>query len=79
MTCLCPKIPERFRKPSPRAPGIGRQRKQTWPRWPHNKLHLNQRFYMVPFRIRLIKKLGQLPAQMMAGVDQALKLHYDLE
>lgn len=30
-------------------------------------------------KIRLIKKLGQLPAQMMADVDQALKLHYDLE
>lgn len=30
-------------------------------------------------KIRLIKKLGQLPAQIMADVDQALKLHYDLE
>jgi len=30
-------------------------------------------------KIRLIKKLGQLPAEMMADVDQALKLHYDLE
>lgn len=30
-------------------------------------------------KIRLIKKLGQLPAQIMAEVDGALKLHYDLE
>ena len=30
-------------------------------------------------KIRLIKKLGQLPAQIMADVDRALKLHYDLE
>jgi len=30
-------------------------------------------------KIRLIKKLGQLPIQMMADVDQALKMHYDLE
>lgn len=30
-------------------------------------------------KIRLLKKLGQLPAEMMADVDQALKLHYDLE
>ena len=30
-------------------------------------------------KIRLIKKLGQLPAEMMVDVDQALKLHYDLE
>jgi len=30
-------------------------------------------------KIRLIKKLGQLPTQIMADVDQALKLHYDLE
>lgn len=29
--------------------------------------------------IRLHKKLGQLPAQIMADVNQALKLHYDLE
>ena len=30
-------------------------------------------------KIRLIKKLGQLPAQIRADVDRALKLHYDLE
>ncbi len=30
-------------------------------------------------KIRLIKKLGQLPIQMMADVNQALKMHYDLE
>lgn len=30
-------------------------------------------------KILLIKKLGQLPIQMMADVDQALKMHYDLE
>jgi mRNA interferase MazF len=30
-------------------------------------------------KIRLLKKLGQLPAEMMVDVDQALKLHYDLE
>ncbi len=30
-------------------------------------------------KIRLTKKLGQLPTEMMADVDQALKLHYDLE
>jgi mRNA interferase MazF len=30
-------------------------------------------------KIRLIKKLYQLPIQMMADVDQALKMHYDLE
>ena len=30
-------------------------------------------------KIRLLKKLGQLPAEMIADVDNALKLHYDLE
>jgi mRNA-degrading endonuclease toxin of MazEF toxin-antitoxin module len=30
-------------------------------------------------KIRLIKKLGQLPVPIMADVDQALKLHYNLE
>jgi mRNA-degrading endonuclease toxin of MazEF toxin-antitoxin module len=30
-------------------------------------------------KIRLVKKMGQLPAQMMADVNHALKLHYDLE
>ena len=30
-------------------------------------------------KIRLIKKLGQLPAQTMQEINQALKLHYDLE
>jgi mRNA interferase MazF len=29
-------------------------------------------------KIRLIKKLGRLPAEIMIRVDQALKLHYDL-
>ena len=30
-------------------------------------------------KIRLIKKLGHLPDQIMADVTRALKLHYDLE
>ena len=30
-------------------------------------------------KIRLIKKIGQLPAQTMPEIDQALRLHYDLE
>jgi mRNA-degrading endonuclease toxin of MazEF toxin-antitoxin module len=30
-------------------------------------------------KIRLLKKLGQLPAQIMAEIDRGLKLHYDLE
>ena len=30
-------------------------------------------------KIRLIKRLGQLPAQVMKDVNQALELHYDLE
>ena len=30
-------------------------------------------------KIRLVKKLGQLPAQIMKEVNRALKLHYDLE
>jgi len=30
-------------------------------------------------KIRFLKKLGQLPASIMADVGQALKLHYDLE
>ena len=29
-------------------------------------------------KLRLIKKLGHLPEQIMGHVDQALKLHYDL-
>jgi len=30
-------------------------------------------------KLRLIKRLGQLPAPIMNDVDRALKLHYDLE
>jgi len=30
-------------------------------------------------KIRLIKKLGQLPFPLIQEIDQALKLHYDLE
>ena len=30
-------------------------------------------------KIRLLKKLGQLTPSIMAEVDQALKIHYDLE
>jgi len=30
-------------------------------------------------KIRLIKKLGQLPAGLMEEANQALKLHYDLD
>ena len=30
-------------------------------------------------KVRLIKRLGHLPDKIMAQVDQALKLHYDLE
>jgi mRNA interferase MazF len=30
-------------------------------------------------KIRLIKRFGQLPDKIMLQVDQALKLHYDLE
>jgi mRNA interferase MazF len=30
-------------------------------------------------KIRLIKKLGHLPEQIMEDVNRALKLHYDLE
>jgi mRNA interferase MazF len=30
-------------------------------------------------KIRLIKRLGQLPEQIVKEVNQALKLHYDLE
>jgi mRNA interferase MazF len=30
-------------------------------------------------KLRLIKRLGQLPAPIMKDVDRALKLHYDLE
>ena len=30
-------------------------------------------------KIRLIKSLGNLPKKIMAQVDEALKLHYDLE
>jgi mRNA interferase MazF len=29
-------------------------------------------------KIRLIKKLGRLPVEIMVEVDQALKLHYEL-
>jgi len=30
-------------------------------------------------KIRLIKKLGHLPDQIMTDINRALKLHYDLE
>ncbi len=30
-------------------------------------------------KIRLIRKMGSLPPQIMTDVDRALKLHYDLE
>ncbi len=30
-------------------------------------------------KIRLIKRLGHLPEQIMADINRALKLHYDLE
>jgi mRNA interferase MazF len=30
-------------------------------------------------KIRLLKRLGHLPEQLMADINQALKLHYDLE
>jgi mRNA interferase MazF len=30
-------------------------------------------------KIRLVKKLGNLPQEFMAQIDQALRLHYDLE
>ena len=30
-------------------------------------------------KIRLIRKLGSLPQQIMTDVDRALKLHYDLD
>lgn len=30
-------------------------------------------------KIRLVKKLGRLPKELMAQVNQALKLHYELE
>jgi len=30
-------------------------------------------------KIRLIKRLGQFPAQVMKDVNRALELHYDLE
>jgi len=30
-------------------------------------------------KIRLVKKLGQLTPSIMAEVDQALRIHYDLE
>lgn len=30
-------------------------------------------------KIRVIKKLGQLPANLMEEVNRALKLHYDLD
>jgi mRNA interferase MazF len=30
-------------------------------------------------KIRLLKKIGQIPPQIMAEIDQGLKLHYDLE
>ena len=42
-----------------------------------SKIMVNQT--RVVDKIRLIKKLGQLPTQVMADVGQALKLHYDLE
>jgi mRNA-degrading endonuclease toxin of MazEF toxin-antitoxin module len=29
-------------------------------------------------KIRLTSRLGQFPEHLMAAVDQALKLHYDL-
>jgi mRNA interferase MazF len=30
-------------------------------------------------KVRLIKKLGHLPAEIISDIDQALKLHYDLD
>ena len=30
-------------------------------------------------KIRLIKKLGHLPEQILSDINEALKLHYDLE
>jgi len=30
-------------------------------------------------KIRLVKKLGNLPQDFMAQIDRVLKLHYDLE
>ncbi|MBW2108956.1 MAG: type II toxin-antitoxin system PemK/MazF family toxin [Deltaproteobacteria bacterium] len=30
-------------------------------------------------KVRLVKRLGQLPEKIMAEVDRALKLHYDLD
>jgi len=30
-------------------------------------------------KIRLVKKLGHLPEEIMAKINQALKLHYELE
>jgi len=30
-------------------------------------------------KMRLVKRLGHLPEQLMADINEALKLHYDLE
>ena len=30
-------------------------------------------------KVRLIKRLGHLPGQILTDIDRALKLHYDLE
>jgi mRNA interferase MazF len=43
----------------------------------HSKIMVNQTRAMD--KIRLLKKLGQLPPQIMTEIDQGLKLHYDLE
>ena len=43
----------------------------------HSKIMVNQT--RAVDKIRLIKRLGQLPEPIMKDVNQALKLHYDLE
>jgi len=43
----------------------------------HSKVMVNQT--RAVDKIRLLKKIGQIPPQIMAEIDQGLKLHYDLE
>jgi len=43
----------------------------------HSKVMVNQ--MRAVDKIRLIKRLGHLPEELMAQINQALRLHYDLE
>jgi len=42
----------------------------------HSKIMVNQT--RAVDKLRLIKRIGQLPAAIVTGIDQALRLHFDV-